>query len=149
MNSFPESLTNVFLDGEACPASVIDLTSASVETVTDALRDGNMHSCVEPKTLAHSHSRVLVPAPDTLHGILVFSRGIPSCSPVHGITIYGVIGCYGKVPCELRMCAAHKQMEWSDGLFCRFTCFGNNHRYALVNVNHNALDQKLCEIYFH
>ena len=112
MNSFPESLTNVFLDGEACPTSVIDLTSASVETVTDALRDGNMHSCVEPKTLSHSHFRVLVPAPDTLHGILVFSRGIPSCSPVHGITIYGVTGC--KVTLQghplLQCCSVNKHI---------------------------------------
>ena len=146
---FPEFLTNVFLNGEACPASVVDLTSASVETVTDALRDGRMDSCVEPKTLAHSHFRVLFSAPNTLRGIWVFTRGIQSCSPVHGMTMYGVTGCYGEVPCELRMCVAHKQIERSDGLICRFTCSGIDQRYALVNVNHYALDQELCEIYFH
>ena len=147
--SFPESLTNVFLGGEACPASVVYLTSASVETVTDALRDGRMDSCVEPKTLAHNNFRVLVPVPDTLHGIWVFTRWIQTCSLIHGMTIYGVTGCYGEVPCQLRICAAHKQVERSNGLFCRFTCSGNDQRYALMSVIPIALDQELCEIYFH
>ena len=144
---FPETLANVFLDGEACPASVVKLRSSSVESVTDVLRDGRMESCVEPKHLSHNHFRVLVPSPHTLHGIWVFSRGIQSCSPVHGMTMYGVTGCYGEVPCELRMCVVDKEMKRSHGLFCSYTCPGYNQRYALMSIEHNALDKNVCEIY--
>ena len=145
----PESLTNIFLDGDACPASVINLTSSSVEAVTDALRDGHMDSCLEPKTLAQNHLRILIPSTGTLHRIRVLSRGTNSCSPLNGITMYGVAGCYGEVPCEIRMCVAREQMEQSNGLLCSFTCSGYNYRYALMSISHNAFHHKICEIQFH
>ena len=144
---FSESLTNVFLDGDACPDSVMNLTTASVETVTDTLRDGRMDSCVEPKSQAQNHFRVLVPLSSTLPGIRVFSQGTRSCSPVDGMTMYGVSGCYGEIRCELRMCAVRKQIEQSGGLFCIYTCSGYDLRYALMSVKHNALNEEICEIY--
>ena len=149
MISFPESQTNVFLDGDACPASVVNITSASIESVTDVLLDGHMDSCVEVKTLAQNHFRVLVPSSETLHRIRVFSRGITSCSPVNGMTVYGITGCYGKVPCELRMCVVRGQTEQSNGLLCSFTCSGYNHRYALMSISHYARHYEMCEIHLH
>ena len=149
INPFSESLTNVCLDGETCPVSVVELTSAFVETVTDALRDGRMDSCLNLKTLAQKEVRILIPSPHTLHGIRVFSLGIESCSPAHGMTMFGVTGCYDEVPCELRMCVVQNEMERSDGLLCRFACLGYNHRYVIVTIQHNALNQDLCEINLH
>ena len=146
INSFSESLTNVFLDGDACPDSVVNLTTTSVETVTDVLRDGRMDSCVEPKSQAQNHFRVLVPLSNMLSRIRVFSRGTNSCNPVNGMTLYGVSGCYGKVRCEFRMCNVRKQIEQSGGLFCVFTCSGYDLRYALISVKHNALNEEICEI---
>ena len=145
--NFSESLTNVFLDGDACPDSVMNLTTSSVETVTDVLRDGRMDSWVEPKSLAQNHFRVLVPLSSTLPGIRVFSQGTRSCSHVDGMAMYGVSGCYGEVRCELRMCAVREQKEQSGGLFCIYTCFGHDLRFALMSVKHNALDEEICEIY--
>ena len=146
IHSFSESLANVFLDGDACSASVVNLSSRSVETVTGTLRDGDMDSCIEPTTLTENHFRVLIPSNDTLHRIRVFSRGIDSCSPYNGMTMYGVAGCYGEVPCELRMCVVRGQTEQSNGLLCGYTCSGYDYRYALMSISHNALHHEICEI---
>ena len=47
-----DSLTNVFLDGGACPNTVFGVNMTSTEAVTDVLRDGITDSCLEPKPLA-------------------------------------------------------------------------------------------------
>ena len=146
---FAESQTNIFLDGDACSASVVNLTSASVKTVTGSLRDGHMDSCFEPKSLAQNPLSVLIPSTGTLHRIRVFSRGINSCSPYNGMTMYGVAGCYGEVSCKLRMCVVSEQMEQPNGLLCGFTCSGYDYRYTLMSINHNALHHKICEIHLH
>ena len=145
-----DSLTNVFLDGEACPNSVFDVKMTSTEAVIDVLRDGLLNSCLKPKNLAQSSFRLLVPSSPKLRRIGVFSQGNLSRGPVYGITLYGVTGCFGEdAKCELRMCAAHIPKKQSDGIMCSFTCSDNIYRYTLLDVRHDAMEQKICEIDFY
>ena len=146
MNPISDSLTNVFLDGEACPDSVLDVSLTSQETVTKVMRDGLINSCVEPKTLAQNNFRLLVPSPDGLHRIQVWGRGFLSCNPIYGLVVYGVNGCYDDVPCELRMCTAHEPNKQSRGIVCSFSCPRNNYRYALLDIRNHALNNMICEI---
>ena len=87
-------MTNIFLDGEACPNSVFDVIMTSTEAVNDVLRDGLMDSCLEPKFVAQNSFRLLVPSSKKVRRIRVFSQGNLSCSPIYGITLYGVTGCF-------------------------------------------------------
>ena len=147
MNPISDSLTNVFLDGEACPDSAFDVNMTSTETVTNVMQDGRLDSCVQPKTLAQNNFRLLVPSPSLLHRIQVAGHGIQSCTPICGMAVYGVYGCYGEdVPCKLQMCTAHEPKYNSDGIVCIFSCPRNNYRYALLDIQHNALNQTLCEL---
>ena len=149
-NSVLDSLTNVFLDGQACPSSIFNVELTSKEVVGDQLRDGHMDSCIEPKSLAQNSFRLLAPSPEGLQRIRVFGHGFPSCSPVNGVTMYGVNGCYGEnVPCEIQMCTAHVPAKQSEGAVCSFTCLGSNYRYVLLDIQHDAINQVICEVYFY
>ena len=106
-----------------CPNYVFDVSMTSTEAVTNMLRDGVMEFCLEPKTLARNSFRLLVPSTQKLHRIRIFGRGFLSCSPVDGITLYGVVGCFGEeAACDLQICTAHVAKKQSDGIVCGFTC---------------------------
>ena len=145
-----DSLTNI-LDGGAYggayPNSVFGVNMTSTEAVTDVLRDGLMDSCLEPKPLAQNSIRLLFPSSPKLHRIRVFSRGFLSCSPVYGITLYGVTDCSGEyVACELQMCASRAPQEHDDGIICSFTCLRDAYRYALLDIQNDAISKNICEV---
>ena len=148
--SLSESSTNVFVDGKVCPSSIFDVNMTSTEAVTDMMRDGAVDSCLEPKTLVKNSFRLLVPSPPKLRRIRVLSRGFLSCRLVYGITMYGVVGCFGEdATCELRICTAYVPKKQSDWVVCGFTCSENNYRYAFLDIKHYAIGHKICEIDFY
>ena len=134
---------------EACPDSVFDVNMSSTEAVSDVLRDGHLDSCVEPNTVALNSFRLLLRFSEMLRRIRVFSIGFQKHTPIYGMTIYSVNGCYGENECELQICTAQEPNKQSNGIVYSFTCPKNNYRYALLDIQRGALHTTICEIYLY
>ena len=141
-------MTNVYLDGEACPESALSPVANSQQGITTLLHDSDPSTCLSPYSQTMTSFRVLVPAKGS--GIVRMVGQRISCSPVSGITILAVTGCV-EGTCRHHHCYASLDYIGDGYVMCRYRCVNDTPKleYALVDLSRITANPagSICEVY--
>ena len=144
-----DGMTNVYLDGDSCPGTVLSRTATSRQAIATLFYDSDPYTCASPFAMSLSSFRILVPAKGS--GLVrMLGRGI-SCSPLFGIQVLAVTGCE-EGTCLHHHCYAFLDHNIANGyVMCRYRCLNNTPKldYVLLDISKVVSNPTgdICEVY--